>query len=539
MSSRNIPITKTTRTIGTPGRAPISATKKIPFSAPKSNLPKQSSAHDLRERLNLKNSDDVMNTAFAFTPTTQARDAIRSASLKSKSINSLNTCATPSSLVRGSTQIPSTTSSSSSVQKTLPNTPRSIGKRLFGSSTSSITGTPECFSKVSLGTPTPRAQRPASDTPRISNKNDDSSESKAINSEISKITVGVRVRPMNTKECTTPSAINVVSVDGKELTVLAGTNADSSAGVSHSFFYDHVFWSCNSTHDNFADQEKVFNETTMPLIDNAFEGYNACLFAYGQTGSGKSYSMTGIDSGKRWYYDEMIDEHNKNKIYYILDDATSKPNSESGIIPRFCYELFRRINKLKGKMTAEIEISYFEIYNEKVHDLLSVTPSMIGNQISTPNQIKRPTLKVRSHPTWGPYVVDLNIHPVDSHAALKNWLAVGNSQRATAATGMNDKSSRSHSIFNVILNLSETIEDGSTSKMLTKRSKISLVDLAGSERVSHTCASGDRLKEGVSINKSLLTLGMVIKALADGKKNTYVPYRESVLTWLLKVSKQQ
>lgn len=99
---------------------------------------------------------------------------------------------------------------------------------------------------------------------------------------------------------------------------------------------------------------------------------------------------------------------------------------------------------------------------------------------------------------------------------------------------MNDKSSRSHSIFSIILTLSEI--DSESSKVTTKRSRISLVDLAGSERVSQTCASGDRLKEGVSINRSLLTLGRVINALADPKKNTFAPYRESVLTWLLKVS---
>lgn len=100
--------------------------------------------------------------------------------------------------------------------------------------------------------------------------------------------------------------INILSVDEKELTVLAGTNVDSSAGMSHRFLYDHVFWSCNSTHEHYADQEQVFNETAMPLIDNAFEGYNACLFAYGQTGSGKSYSMMGIDSGKTIRYSQAV-----------------------------------------------------------------------------------------------------------------------------------------------------------------------------------------------------------------------------------------
>lgn len=128
---------------------------------------------------------------------------------------------------------------------------------------------------------------------------------------------------------------------------------------------------------------------------------------------------------------------------------------------------------------------------------------------------------------------------MDSHSALRNWLAVGNSQRATAATGMNDKSSRSHSIFSVVLNLSEVVSSEQRNidaVHQTKRSKISLVDLAGSERVSQTCASGERLKEGVSINKSLLTLGKVISSLAETKRNasTYIPYRDSVLTWLLR-----
>lgn len=134
--------------------------------------------------------------------------------------------------------------------------------------------------------------------------------------------------------------------------------------------------------------------------------------------------------------------------------------------------------------------------------------------------------------------MDLSTHSVDSYKLLRDWLAVGNSQRATAATGMNDKSSRSHSMFNIILNLTEKTKGPDDNEIkLTKRSKISLVDLAGSERVSHTKATAERLKEGVSINKSLLTLGKVIAALADSKKlNTFVPYRESVLTWLLRVS---
>lgn len=185
-------------------------------------------------------------------------------------------------------------------------------------------------------------------------------------------------------------------------------------------------------------------------------------------------------------------------------------------------------------------MSYFEIYNEKIHDLLAVTSThTITNPLSANNQHNRPSLRIREHPRFGPYVEDLNTHPVNSITALKNWLAVGNSQRATAATGMNDKSSRSHSIFTIILTLSEV--NSESEKLLTKRSRINLVDLAGCERVSQTCASGDRLKEGVSINQSLLTLGKVIAALADIKKGAgnFVPYRDSVLTRLLKVSKRK
>lgn len=179
-------------------------------------------------------------------------------------------------------------------------------------------------------------------------------------------------------------------------------------------------------------------------------------------------------------------------------------------------------------------MSYFEIYNEKIHDLLAISSTTLNTSNS-----QREKLRVREHPLDGPYVVNLSTHPVSSYLSLRNWLSLGNSHRATAATGMNDKSSRSHSIFNIVLNMSEmdaNATDGAN--VQTKRSKISLVDLAGSERLSQTCTTGDRLKEGVSINSSLLILGRVIASLADPKKmGNFVPYRESVLTWLLRVSR--
>nr|CAA67928.1 kinesin-like protein [Drosophila melanogaster] len=365
-------------------------------------------------------------------------------------------------------------------------------------------------------------------------------------SEESNMIVAVRVRPLNALECTRGQVTNVVQVHGNsnELTVQAGSSADASAGVTHFFSYDQVYYSCDPERKNFACQAKVFEGTARPLIDTAFEGYNACLFAYGQTGSGKSYSMMGIEA---------------------LDDAAldgGPPHDEAGIIPRFCHELFRRIEAVKSQqqLQVEVEVSYFEIYNEKIHDLLSVQHAAAATGESTPiqqqQQQQRPALKVREHPIFGPYVVDLSAHSVDSYSALRNWLAVGNSQRATASTAMNDKSSRSHSIFNIVLNLTDLSSDdglssdtdSSTASSLrqTRRSKISLVDLAGSERISVSGSNGERIREGVSINKSLLTLGKVIAALADSRKasangplgsgtpSTFVPYRESVLTWLLR-----
>lgn len=152
-------------------------------------------------------------------------------------------------------------------------------------------------------------------------------------SEESNMMVAVRVRPLNALECTRGNVTNVVQVHGNnELTVQAGSSADATAGVTHFFSYDQVYYSCDPDRKNFADQVAVFAGTAQPLIDTAFDGYNACLFAYGQTGSGKSYSMMGIEA---------------------LDDAAldgNAPHAEAGIIPRFCHELFRRIDAVKDHL---------------------------------------------------------------------------------------------------------------------------------------------------------------------------------------------
>jgi kinesin family protein 1 len=262
------------------------------------------------------------------------------------------------------------------------------------------------------------------------------------------------------------------------------------------FKFDKSYWSFSKSDPHFAGQDNLFQDLGAPLLDNAFQGYNNCIFAYGQTGSGKSYSMMGY-------------------------------REEAGVIPRICRDMFARITELQSdpNLKCRVEVSYLEIYNERVRDLLN--PSTKGN------------LKVREHPSTGPYVEDLAKLVVGSFKEIENLMDEGNKARTVAATNMNETSSRSHAVFT--LTLTQKRHDVETSMDTEKVAKISLVDLAGSERASSTGATGSRLKEGAEINRSLSTLGRVIAALADlssaKKKNpSMVPYRDSVLTWLLKDS---
>uniref|UniRef100_A0AAX7UKT7 Kinesin family member 13Bb n=1 Tax=Astatotilapia calliptera TaxID=8154 RepID=A0AAX7UKT7_ASTCA len=262
------------------------------------------------------------------------------------------------------------------------------------------------------------------------------------------------------------------------------------------FAYDYCFWSMDdSQKDKFAGQDVVFQCLGESLLDNAFMGYNACIFAYGQTGSGKSYTMMGS-------------------------------SEQPGLIPRLCSSLFSRTEKeAREGESFTVEVSYMEIYNEKVRDLLDPKGS-------------RQALRVREHKVLGPYVDGLSRLAVTSYEDIESLMSEGNKSRTVAATNMNEESSRSHAVFNIIL--THTLMDLRSGTSGEKVSKLSLVDLAGSERAAKTGAAGERLKEGSNINKSLSTLGLVISALADhgaGKnKSKFVPYRDSVLTWLLKDS---
>uniref|UniRef100_A0A673GHJ0 Kinesin-like protein KIF13B n=1 Tax=Sinocyclocheilus rhinocerous TaxID=307959 RepID=A0A673GHJ0_9TELE len=299
----------------------------------------------------------------------------------------------------------------------------------------------------------------------------------------SNVKVAVRVRPMNRRERDLKTKC-VVDMEGNQ-TILYPV-----------FAYDYCFWSMDEAEAaKFAGQDVVFQCLGESLLDSAFQGYNACIFAYGQTGSGKSYTMMG---------------------------AAEQP----GLIPRLCSSLFQRsVQEQREGESFTVEVSYMEIYNEKVRDLLDPKGS-------------RQALRVREHKVLGPYVDGLSRLAVTSYKDIESLMSEGNKSRTVAATNMNEESSRSHAVFNIIL--THTLRDLKTGTSGEKVSKLSLVDLAGSERADKTGAGGERLKEGSNINRSLTTLGLVISALAEqgaGKnKSKFVPYRDSVLTWLLKDS---
>lgn len=264
------------------------------------------------------------------------------------------------------------------------------------------------------------------------------------------------------------------------------------------FTFDNSFWSHDEDDPHYATQEDVYNCLGEEFLDHNFEGYHTCIFAYGQTGSGKSYTMMGTPDNP-------------------------------GLIPRTCEDLFQRIeNSQSPDVTYHVRVSYFEVYNEHVRDLL------------VPRTDPPYYLKIRESPTDGPYVKDLTDVPVRNFSEVLRYMRKGDASRTIASTKMNDTSSRSHAVFTIMLK--QMHHDLTTDETIERTARIRLVDLAGSERAKATEATGQRLREGSNINKSLTTLGRVIAALADnkpgrGRKNKdIVPYRDSILTWLLKDS---
>jgi len=312
------------------------------------------------------------------------------------------------------------------------------------------------------------------------------------------VRVAVRVRPFNSREITMNAKL-IIGMDGPLTTIM-----NPETQKERPFTFDFSYWShdsfrvdedgeCHAVDPKYATQRKVFNDLGQDVLDSAFEGYNSTLFAYGQTGAGKSYSMVG---------------YGRNK----------------GIIPMVCEEMFNLIAKTKddGGKQYQVDVQMLEIYNEQIRDLLNPAVNKPGG------------LKVRSNGQVGVYVDGLTPVAVSDYADVQRRMDEGTENRTVASTKMNATSSRAHTVFTIRFTSMEKNEKGEM--VVNRGASINLVDLAGSERAESTGATGDRLKEGCAINQSLSSLGNVISALADksmGKKNVFVPYRNSQLTYLL------
>ncbi|XP_033100034.1 kinesin-like protein KIF21A isoform X6 [Anneissia japonica] len=336
----------------------------------------------------------------------------------------------------------------------------------------------------------------------------------------SAVSVAVRIRPQLAKEKISMCRVCVSITPGLPQVVL---------GPERMFTYDSVF-SMDST------QESLYNSTVHRLIEGCFEGYNATVFAYGQTGSGKTYSMgTGFEQG-------------------ITEE-------QQGIIPRAVRHLFMGIEarktaaKERNEPPPEFKIyaEFMELYNEEIIDLFDTT-----RDIETTRN-RKSHIRIHEDATGGIYVVGATTRPVTSEQDTLQALQAGALSRTTACTNMNAQSSRSHAIFTLhvkqqrLVNVNNNVENGEEispaapqtdspdnvglHEFETLTAKFHFVDLAGSERLKRTGATGDRAKEGISINCGLLALGNVISALGDrSKKATHVPYRDSKLTRLLQDS---
>uniref|UniRef100_A0A671X2K2 Kinesin-like protein n=1 Tax=Sparus aurata TaxID=8175 RepID=A0A671X2K2_SPAAU len=295
------------------------------------------------------------------------------------------------------------------------------------------------------------------------------------------VKVVVRCRPLNQKEKMMGNR-QAVTVDEIRGTITVN-KLETPQEPPKTFTFDTVFGPDSKQLD-------VYNLTARPIVDSVLEGYNGTIFAYGQTGTGKTFTMEGV---------------------------RAVPELR-GIIPNSFAHIFGHIAKAEGDTRFLVRVSYLEIYNEEVRDLLGK------------DQMQR--LEVKERPDVGVYIKDLSGYVVNNADDMDRIMTLGHKNRSVGATNMNEHSSRSHAIFTITIECSEKGVDGNQH---VRMGKLHLVDLAGSERQGKTGATGQRLKEATKINLSLSTLGNVISALVDGK-STHVPYRNSKLTRLLQDS---
>ncbi|GAB1598494.1 kinesin-like protein KIF18A [Argonauta hians] len=309
------------------------------------------------------------------------------------------------------------------------------------------------------------------------------------------VKVVIRIRPLSSKESEDPNKILVEQINdhvlvfdpaedkcqlnGMPTTKFCRGNITRRRSKNLSFAFDHVFGpeSLNV---------EVYEHTSKVILDGLLNGYNCSVFAYGATGAGKTYTMLGT-------------------------------NEFPGITFLTLMDLYQRIEALKAEKCCEVAVSYLEIYNEQIKDLLN----------------SKSQLPMREDPKAGVVIPGLTLHKPQSEQDLLKMLYFGNQNRSQHPTDANAESSRSHAIFQVFVKQSDRTANLVKSVHMAK---MCLVDLAGSERGTATSNRGPRMREGANINRSLLALGNVINALADGKTKSYIPYRDSKLTRLLKDS---
>ncbi|XP_042102841.1 kinesin-like protein KIF21A isoform X37 [Ovis aries] len=328
----------------------------------------------------------------------------------------------------------------------------------------------------------------------------------------SSVRVAVRIRPQLAKERIEGCHICTSVTPGEPQVFL---------GKDKAFTFDYVF-------DIDSQQEQIYTQCIEKLIEGCFEGYNATVFAYGQTGAGKTYTMgTGFDVN-------IIEE-------------------EQGIISRAVKHLFKSIEEKKHTSIKnglpppdfKVNAQFLELYNEEVLDLFDTTRDIDA-------KTKKSNIRIHEDSAGGIYTVGVTTRTVNTESEMMQCLKLGALSRTTASTQMNVQSSRSHAIFTIHLCQTRMCpqidaETATDNKVISESSqmnefetltaKFHFVDLAGSERLKRTGATGERAKEGISINCGLLALGNVISALGDkSKRATHVPYRDSKLTRLLQDS---
>ena len=305
-------------------------------------------------------------------------------------------------------------------------------------------------------------------------------------SKSSNVKVYCRIRPENEQEissglgqCINPESQTSLQILVNNLNINSGLKENYSDKILQEFTYDKVYPSETT-------QETIFEQVAKPLILSAFEGINGTLFCYGQTASGKTYTMEGLPAD----------------------------NYLKGIIPRMMQLVFDTINSDSNDIEFSVKCQYYQIYNEKIQDLIDP---------------KKTDLSIREDKNKGIWVGDCTEKYVESEQEMINFFNKGAENRIVASTKMNTISSRSHSIFSVTIYQRNVITESS------KTGKLYFVDLAGSEKISKAGVEGNTmLKEAQNINKSIMTLGMVINALTKGGK--HVPYRDSKLTRVLQES---